>query len=596
MQKCIYTFSMLVFASMLMLFAGCETEKAANSVEPVSDNYGLGLRPASAATLAALPTAAAPGVSGTLPSRFMLNAPPPENLGQGQQGSCVGWATAYGLMGYYMGNGASNTDYSKVGSPAYVFNQIKISDCSNGAYIWAAFDLLKNRGVCTWNAMPYRDSDCSQQPSQTQNNNASSNRINSYSKITDLSEYSLKSILYSEKPIVIGFHVYENFFTIGRDVLRSKSGSLRGGHAVLIMGYDDAKHAYKVLNSWGNNWGDSGYFWLDYDFVSQIVFEAYLAEVSQHQNTTCNAPTGLQAANVTATTCNIAWTPVAGATRYQFLWYNNSGQWEPLWTTTAPNTPCASLSPSAQYCFAVKAECSNGWSDQSQSICITTQNNTVNCGRPAGVQVYDITQNSCMVSANSVSGADSYSVWQYDGFNWYEIANRSTPDFYLTGLQPNSNYTVAVSAYCSGVSGARSSANSFATLDVQATCDPVNNIWIDNVGRNWCVLAWNPVSNASTYRLYWDNNGTYTYIQSCSNPSIYIENMFPSSQYCFLVVPVCNGNQGDWSAPICVTTTNKMAQNSDNIGASYPKKADIKKAISPIDIHKRIPKLKPKKE
>ena len=38
------------------------------------------------------------------------------------------------------------------------------------------------------------------------------------------------------------------------------------GHAVLIVGYDDEKDAFKIVNSWGSDWGDEGYGWVSYDF------------------------------------------------------------------------------------------------------------------------------------------------------------------------------------------------------------------------------------------------------------------------------------------------------------------------------------------
>ena len=37
-----------------------------------------------------------------------------------------------------------------------------------------------------------------------------------------------------------------------------------GGHAMLFTGYDDTRGAYRVLNSWGADWGDNGYMWWDY--------------------------------------------------------------------------------------------------------------------------------------------------------------------------------------------------------------------------------------------------------------------------------------------------------------------------------------------
>jgi hypothetical protein len=42
-----------------------------------------------------------------------------------------------------------------------------------------------------------------------------------------------------------------------------------GGHAMLMVGYDDTKKAFRVKNSWGSGWGDNGYVWMSYDFVTK---------------------------------------------------------------------------------------------------------------------------------------------------------------------------------------------------------------------------------------------------------------------------------------------------------------------------------------
>lgn len=52
-----------------------------------------------------------------------------------------------------------------------------------------------------------------------------------------------------------------------------------GGHAVIAMGYDDAKEitntndgskttgAIKIRNSWGTGWGNNGYGWIPYEYI-----------------------------------------------------------------------------------------------------------------------------------------------------------------------------------------------------------------------------------------------------------------------------------------------------------------------------------------
>ena len=42
------------------------------------------------------------------------------------------------------------------------------------------------------------------------------------------------------------------------------SDSAGGGHAVVIVGWDDSKSAWRVKNSWGTDWGENGYMWIAY--------------------------------------------------------------------------------------------------------------------------------------------------------------------------------------------------------------------------------------------------------------------------------------------------------------------------------------------
>ncbi len=71
---------------------------------------------------------------------------------------------------------------------------------------------------------------------------------------------------------------------------RNKKTKTVFGHAVLIGGYDDEftieykdergktvteKGAFKILNSWGRDWADDGYFWMTYEAAKLTGMEAY---------------------------------------------------------------------------------------------------------------------------------------------------------------------------------------------------------------------------------------------------------------------------------------------------------------------------------
>ena len=45
-------------------------------------------------------------------------------------------------------------------------------------------------------------------------------------------------------------------------------GEKNTGHCMTIVGYDDKEQVFIIANSWGTEWGDNGYFYLDYAFVN----------------------------------------------------------------------------------------------------------------------------------------------------------------------------------------------------------------------------------------------------------------------------------------------------------------------------------------
>jgi C1A family cysteine protease len=81
----------------------------------------------------------------------------------------------------------------------------------------------------------------------------------------------MKAALAAKKPFVFGLVLYKSHMTeavakTGDLPLPAKGEDIIGGHAVVCVGYDDAKQAFIVRNSWGTGWGDKGYFYMPYEF------------------------------------------------------------------------------------------------------------------------------------------------------------------------------------------------------------------------------------------------------------------------------------------------------------------------------------------
>lgn len=63
-------------------------------------------------------------------------------------------------------------------------------------------------------------------------------------------------------------------------------------HAIVLVGWDDNKGAWLLRNSWGTNWGEDGYMWIDYDSnrVGEYAAWAMVEEDANAKNNNNNGP------------------------------------------------------------------------------------------------------------------------------------------------------------------------------------------------------------------------------------------------------------------------------------------------------------------
>ena len=68
--------------------------------------------------------------------------------------------------------------------------------------------------------------------------------------------------IYQNGPIVCGISATDSFNSYSSGVLHDTSGSITINHYVSIVGWgvDGSTKFWRVRNSWGSNWGESGYF------------------------------------------------------------------------------------------------------------------------------------------------------------------------------------------------------------------------------------------------------------------------------------------------------------------------------------------------
>ncbi len=233
---------------------------------------------------------------------FVLDMPPIGS--QGREGSCLAWALGYAIMSYekHQSTGLPYTTNGEllngVTSPEYLFNRINAdnTDCGNGSWFVnnveidtvtgavtfhrGGLNVLKAEGTVDWTYAPYSDKngcgniDNSKEPV---NPLAAKNKISNYAEILNHSPVNLKNLLNDGFPIAISVNVTSDFKQANESFIwKSGKGGKGTGHAMVLIGYDDAKNAFKVQNSWGTGWGDDGYGWIDYDVIDTLLNDAYI--------------------------------------------------------------------------------------------------------------------------------------------------------------------------------------------------------------------------------------------------------------------------------------------------------------------------------
>ncbi|MCX5785760.1 MAG: C1 family peptidase [Elusimicrobia bacterium] len=82
---------------------------------------------------------------------------------------------------------------------------------------------------------------------------------------------TVKAALVKYGPLPTAFMVYEDFMHYKSGIYSYTTGKKLGGHAVLLVGYNDAEQYFIVKNSWDTGWGENGFFKIAYSEMNTVV-------------------------------------------------------------------------------------------------------------------------------------------------------------------------------------------------------------------------------------------------------------------------------------------------------------------------------------
>ncbi len=226
----------------------------------------------SADALAAAPVAALS--RGTLlPARIDLTGLVPPPRSQSSSGTCVSWAVTYGAASAAWRK-TSSAGAAAAFSPAFTYALASGSaQCARGTQIIRTLEVLRTIGALPLTDYAFDPFDCAREPTAAERRAAGPWRIRGWGRIDARDPTAVKGHLAQSQPVIFAVNTGRAFGAIHDATVFDtvESGPWLDGHAMLLVGYDDARGAYRLQNSWGSKWGDNGYAWVSTTWFAQAT-------------------------------------------------------------------------------------------------------------------------------------------------------------------------------------------------------------------------------------------------------------------------------------------------------------------------------------
>ena len=200
---------------------------------------------------------------------------------QGQQGSCTAHSVASIFEYILKSNKAEITNLSE----SFLYYNARALAGSgnedNGCSMHLAIESMGKYGICSEEVCPYDDEILftdDNKPGEQAYEDAKLRKVEKALNIK-VELKNIKSAIEDGYPVEFAAKLFSSFedgyngviLYPSAEEMKLAEGKEKNFHAMVICGYDDEKKLFIVRNSWGDNFGDKGYCYMPYSYITNTT-------------------------------------------------------------------------------------------------------------------------------------------------------------------------------------------------------------------------------------------------------------------------------------------------------------------------------------
>lgn len=213
-----------------------------------------------------------------LPASMDLRPDSPPIFNQGQLGSCTANATigAYQIDVLLGKDKVPDEISNALLSRLFLYYNSRAMEgtiaSDAGANLRDVIKSVATLGCCLETLCPYHIADFTSRPIDAAYQDALNHKALLYASVQNNAN-SIKTAVANKLAVIFGFTCYESLESPETDKtgvipMPEPGEKVIGGHAVCVVGYGQKPNHYLIRNSWGTDFGDTGYYYMSQAYMN----------------------------------------------------------------------------------------------------------------------------------------------------------------------------------------------------------------------------------------------------------------------------------------------------------------------------------------